>query len=236
MQYLGGKAKVGKRIAEICQRYMAPGDLFVDMFCGSLNVVRHIAGPRLAIDACVPLITMWRAALAGWVPPTVVTRATYERYMKKPDPCDPMTAFVMFGCSFGGKWGAGYAKDRPEQRYAECASHGVVKKAKDCHGIELKCRDFQDCHPGCWPAGAVLYCDPPYASTTGYKAVGRFDQSVFWRWAGQHAKSGVRVFVSEYKAPAGWKVIDEQVAPQGGRLTPGKTPRVDRLFTHEGVR
>ena len=81
MQYLGGKADVGKRIAQVCAGRLTPGSLFVDMFCGALNVVRHVPtkvplaagglveGRRIAIDACGPLIVMWKAALDGWVPP-----------------------------------------------------------------------------------------------------------------------------------------------------------------------
>ena len=153
------------------------------MFCGSLNITRHVAdrvalaagglveSPRLAVDACGPLIVMWRAAFAGWVPPRVVSKEEDERIKATQDPHDPMTAFVLFGCSFGGKWCGGYAKDRPEQRYAECASNGVVKKARDCRQVRLEHATFQSKHPGCWPPGTVLYCDPPYRSTTGYKAV-----------------------------------------------------------------
>lgn len=245
MQYLGGKADVGRRIAQVCSERLTPGSTFVDMFCGALNVIRHVpssvplaagglvAGHRVAIDACGPLIVMWRAALAGWVPPKVVTANDYERIKQTQDPHDPLTAFVLFGCSFGGKWCGGYAKDRPEQRYAECASNGVVKKARDCAGVRLEHNTFQGKHPGCWAPGTVLYCDPPYQATTGYKAIEPFNSGAFWHWAEQHARLGVHVFVSEgtlCEEPLGWRLVLEQAAAQGGRLTPGKTPRVDRLF------
>lgn len=236
MQYLGGKSGEGKRIASICSARLKPDSLFVDMFCGSLNVVRHVKHPhRLAVDACGPLIAMWKAALNGWVPPRVVTKTEYDKIKRTQDPKDPMTAFVLFGVSFGGKWCGGYAKDRPEQRYAECASNGVVKKAKDCVGLVLEHNTFQQKHPGCWPEGTVLYCDPPYEGTTGYKAIEPWNPGAFWYWASAHAQRGVHVFVSEgtgTNPPTGWRVVDEQVAVQGGRLTPGsKAPRVDRLFT-----
>ncbi len=246
MQYLGGKADVGKRIAQECAKRLTPGSLFVDMFCGSLNVVRHapthvalaacglVKGERLAVDACGPLITMWRAAVGGWVPPREVSKATYDRIRSTQDPHDPMTAFVLFGCSFGGKWCGGYAKDRPEQRYAECASNGVVKKARDCAEVSFEHATFQSKHPGCWPSGTVLYCDPPYQSTTGYKAIEPFDSGAFWWWAEQHAARGCHVYVSEgaqCEARDGWALELEQTASQGGRLTPGTKPaRVDRLF------
>jgi DNA adenine methylase len=232
MQYLGGKSGPGARIADICSKKLGPNALFVDMFCGSLNVVRHVQTPRrLAVDACGPLILMWRNALRGWVPPTEVLKEEYDRIKATRDPHDPLTAFVLFGCSFGGKWAGGYAKNRPTQRYAEHASHQVVAKASDCHGLVLEHATFQSKHPGCWTPGTVLYADPPYAGTTGYKALEPFNSEAFWFWAGEHARRGVHVFVSEYKAPDGWKLVDEQVATQAGRLTPGaKEKRVDRLF------
>lgn len=233
MQYLGGKADVGKRIAMACVQRLTPGAMFVDAFCGSLNVVRHVPAlyARLAADACLPLVTMWQAALSGWVPPRVVTKETYAQVKMVQDPHDPMTAFVLFGCSFGGKWCGGYAKDRPEQRYAECASNGVIKKARDCAGVRIVCAPFQEWSPGQWPVGTVLYCDPPYAGTTTYKGVEPFPSDDFWWWAEQHARRGVHVLVSEYDAPDGWALVDEQTASQGGRLTPGvKSARVDRLF------
>jgi DNA adenine methylase len=245
MQYFGGKALVGARIAEACGKRRTPGSLFVDMFCGSLNVIRYVpsklplaAGglvesPRLAVDACAPLITMWRAAFAGWVPPEVVTKEDYERIKQMKDPNEPLTAFVLFGCSFGGKWCGGYAKNRPTQRYAEHASKVVVKKAADCRGVALECCDYQEKEPGCWPFGTVMYCDPPYAGTVGYAAVGPFDTDAFWKWAGAHARRGVHVYVSESgscEEPLGWSLELEQTASQAGRLTPGKVARVDRLF------
>jgi len=237
MQYLGGKAGEGKRIASICsERLKSPDQLFVDMFCGSLNVVRHVSHPnRLAIDACGPLIVMWKAALDGWVPPCTVTREEYGRISQVQDPRDPMTAFVLFGCSFGGKWRGGYAKDRPGQRYAECASNSIRRKAKDCKGLVLEHNTFQQKHPGCWPPGTVLYCDPPYQGTTGYKAIEPFNSDAFWFWASQHARRGVHVFVSEGRdvPPEGWDIVDVQIDDQGGRLKAGpKKPRIDKLFTY----
>jgi len=247
MQYMGGKAGVGKRIAQVCYERLTPGSSFVDMFCGSLNVVRHapshvalaagglVAVQRVAIDACSPLIVMWQAALLGWEPPKVVTKATYEKIRKAQDPKDPMTAFVLFGCSFGGKWCGGYTKDRPEQRYAECASNAIIKKVRDCKGLQLEHATFQSKHPGCWPSGTVLYCDPPYKATTGYKALETFNSEAFWFWAEQHARNGVHVYVSEsaLREPRkGWRTVLEKTNPQGGRLKPSpiKAPHVDRLF------
>lgn len=231
MRYLGGKADIGKSIAGILEARRAPGALFVDMCCGSLNVTRHMPGKRIAVDACESLITMWRAAVSGWVPPIQVTREQYASVKASPNPQDPMTAFVMFGCSFGGKWGGGYAADRPQQRYAEGASNQIVKKARDCANVGFVHASFEEVVPGRLPPGTVLYCDPPYAGTTGYGAVPKFDHTSFWSWANGHRRADVKVFVSEYVAPEDWRPIEVHRAVQGGRLTPGKKPRTDFLFT-----
>lgn len=234
MRYLGGKASEGKAIAKLCESKLGDSGVFVDMFCGSLNVVRHISKNhnRLAVDACGPLIHMWKAALAGWVPPKTVSKELYEKIKKEQNPHDPMTAFVLFGCSFGGKWCGGYAKDRPQQRYAECAANGIVKKAKDCEGVRLEHATFQSKHPGCYAQGTVLYCDPPYENTTGYRALEPFNSGAFWFWAEQHAKKGVHVFVSEGISTRreGWELVLETTATQGGRLNPKKQPRRDVLL------
>ena len=44
--------------------------------------------------------------------------------------------------------------------------------------------------------GSVVYCDPPYLGTTGYKT-GGFDHERFWEWA-EAVSEHSTVFVSEY--------------------------------------
>lgn len=49
---------------------------------------------------------------------------------------------------------------------------------------------------------SVVYCDPPYAGTAGY--TNPFDNAAFWAWA---RKLSAPVFVSEYAAPADFRVV-----------------------------
>lgn len=54
----------------------------------------------------------------------------------------------------------------------------------------------------------VLYLDPPYAETAGYRGDGNgFDNAEFWELAQAKAELGARVFVSEYSAPEGWHSV-----------------------------
>jgi DNA adenine methylase len=112
MQYLGGKARLAKRICAILESHRAPGQRFVDVFTGGANIVAGMGdhGPRVANDGCEPLIALYQAWLAGWRPPAEVSEELYREVKAKRDPSDPLTAFVGVGCSFGGKWFGGFAR------------------------------------------------------------------------------------------------------------------------------
>ena len=55
------------------------------------------------------------------------------------------------------------------------------------------------------PVGSTVYCDPPYAGTTGYQS--GFDSQEFWDWCESLVGKGCRVFVSEYDAPECWTCV-----------------------------
>ena len=50
------------------------------------------------------------------------------------------------------------------------------------------------------PSECVIYCDPPYISTTSY-SIGKFNHDLFYDWCITQAKVGYKVFVSEYDMP-----------------------------------
>lgn len=82
--------------------------------------------------------------------------------------------------------------------------------------------------------GDVVYCDPPYAETEGYKRTGGFDTDKFWQWTRTRAYP---VYVSEFQAP------DDFVAVWGkirinhlSHLTADRDHQqyvVEKLFIHE---
>jgi len=82
--------------------------------------------------------------------------------------------------------------------------------------------------------GIVVYCDPPYANTTGYKGAPPFDHAVFWRRAVEWARAGAVVYVSEYRAPDGIAdvVWERSVARTVGRKVAAGSPDAptERLF------
>lgn len=86
-------------------------------------------------------------------------------------------------------------------------------------------RDYRDIN---LPNGAVIYCDPPYASTTGYDS--DFDHQAFYAWCRAVGKRHP-LFVSEYWMPSDFRCIAEyEVRALKGATTNAQT-RVEKIFT-----
>lgn len=175
------------------------------------------------------LILMWQAALEGWVPPTTVTEPQYES-LRHAEP-SALRGFVGFPCSFGGKWFGGYARDPKRGRnFADVASRSIQRKASLMRGATVLLADYRDMGEYVGP-NTVVYCDPPYASTTGYRGVASFDSDEFWEVMRGWASTGARVFVSEYQAPQDWECVWEGVAKSSLSGKGSSSEVRERLFT-----
>lgn len=76
MRYLGGKARIGKRIAEQILRVVPPEHRceYLEPFLGGANAFEHIAPhfeKTYVGDVHEDLILVWQAAARGWEPPHV---------------------------------------------------------------------------------------------------------------------------------------------------------------------
>ncbi len=203
MQYLGGKSRIGKRIATILERLRKPGQPYLEPFIGGANVVVHVTGERAAGDIDEDVVALWKAARDGWCPPRNVSEDEYAT--AKVDPTIPphLRGFIKYACSWGGKPWGGYARAHKEDRnYARSGAESVGHKARHLLGVDIQCRPYDS-----WsPRGALIYCDPPYANTTGYRV--KFDNERFWsvvrEWSAENT-----VVVSEYSAPDDFACIAE---------------------------
>ena len=81
------------------------------------------------------------------------------------------------------------------------------------------------------PSNSIIYCDPPYASTTKYKD--DFDHDKFWIWCEQKVKEGHSVYVSEYNAPNNWNCIWEKEITSSLTQDTGSKKATEKLFTLE---
>lgn len=198
MRYMGGKERIATKVVAAMQPDIAAAPCYVEPFVGGASVACRVQHEKKWLsDANEALVRMWAAACRGWAPPERMTREEYAALRAAQDPNDPMTAFAGFGCSFGGKWFGGYAAS-PTRNYCANARNSVAKKVRGLSGAVWRFGGY-DAVP--IPRRAVIYCDPPYANTTGYTAAGKFDSAAFWVWCRTQARRGRVVYVSEYTAP-----------------------------------
>lgn len=230
MQYFGGKQRIAARLSAFMRREVEARGAYVEPFVGGgAMMAAQPAQVRIGNDANRALITMWRYLADGWAPPTDVSEAEYAAVKAANDDSDPLTAFVGFGCSFAGKWFGGYARGGSGRNYAANAASSLKKKAAGLSGVQWVAGDYRACPT---PAGAVIYCDPPYAGTTGYGAVAAFDWVPFWEWCLSKHAEGFAVFISEYAAPDTFRAAYEISTKTDIRTKAanGQEPRIERLF------
>jgi hypothetical protein len=234
MHYVGGKQKSGgHHIATEIRRFAAMTQTteIVEPCCGGLSVTSRLQGLDVVVrDVCPSLIVLYQAMQAGWMPPAEVGRETWEHYKASPDPEDPMTAFVGFGCSRFGGWFSSFIVDYKYTKRivpaATAARDSLLKKLDKCRAVEFSAGDYADA-----PRRGVWYCDIPYADSFGYAAVGPFDHARFWSLAEDVSRERP-VLVSERVAPENFRVVREWSLQN--RMNAGSnTRRMERLFVHE---
>ena len=217
MRYLGGKGKIGRRLADAILTDMGVKRFVhvLELCAGGGNMTYRLADRAAhvtAVEAHKGLVEMHRRVQDGWVPPAKVTR---EEWNVATDPTDPLHTFISFGCAFSGIWRSGFLETQAAHvrimntrkgpavlRQAECSwsaqSSRVLVRARRAnvtwvHGDALTC-DV--------PGGVdVVYIDPPYEGTTGYRCVARAVPGAWWRRAVQIAATGVPVYMSEASGP-----------------------------------
>lgn len=205
---MGGKARQAKKIVDVVVSDVSLGAHYYEPFLGGGWIATEVA-KRDVFDEMVlsdlhpDLVMMWSDALEGWVPPEDVPLDEYEEL--RSGPMSARRGFVGFACSFGAKWFGGYARGGGRNWAAE-GSRSLVRKVEVLRDrdVRVECRDYMEISPR---PRDVVYCDPPYANTTGYSPSLTFDHDQFWEWATSLSLAGVVVYVSEFSAPDNWVSI-----------------------------
>ncbi len=246
MRYVGGKSRGMRGLFETLAGSYEPGMRYVEPFMGGGAAFRQAMSalkPTSAAcgDYSTDLMLLWEAVREGYEGPESMTKSRYNE-LKRSAPSPERTA-AGFGLSFSGKWFGGYLGDdgtvfeRPNnppmvQRPLKALREDFAKMRPLLRQASLFCGPYWAGRPG---AGDLVYCDPPYADTTGYDAVGDFDHERFWNWADAAVDSGARVFVSEYKAPEHWTPVWSKAKVSSMRTLNGadvaSASTVESLFT-----
>lgn len=228
MRYVGGKSAIARNIVYTIERYRHGRSTWIEPFVGGgavLNVAAKYYPRCYAYDLHPDLILMYQALQQGWQPPTNVSEDEYQQ-LRHAEP-SALRGFVGIGCSFGGKWFGGYARgdgrvhhDESRRSLARMKLNATTFTQASFFDIDWQQFNPHDC---------VVYCDPPYANTTGY-SVGDFDHTAFWQECERLHGLGFLVAVSEYQAPESWPCIWHKEVPLSLRGGATAKARLERLF------
>lgn len=242
MRYMGGKSRIAQQLSEVMLENSHNRIRYVEPFVGGGAVAAkmgHQFKEALYGDMHEDLILMWQAVLEGWVPPNDVTPDEYAA-LRTAEP-SALRGFVGMGGSFGGKWFGGYAKGgfqsdgTPRNHQAE-SSRAVIKVGEGMRA-QAATRAFHGDYSNFAIYGnEVVYCDPPYADSTGY-STGDFDSATFWETMREWSNLGAEVFVSEYSAPEDFECLwSKDLIVQVKRGDEQRHTNTEKLFRWKGVK
>lgn len=214
MKYMGSKNRIAKHLLPIMLREAEKHGIttWVEPFVGGGNMIdkvppeftrigydlnNHVIHAMIDIRDNVDLL------------PDSISEDEYKSY--KGTPPKTKTSWVRFACAFGGIFESTIAREKTSspsaikrgyaRNFAQEGKRNALKQSPFIQGVDFICDsyenlDFENC---------LIYCDPPYQGTSGYKT-GEFDHDQFFGWCRQQAKKNI-VFVSEYSAPEDFKEV-----------------------------
>ena len=236
---MGSKRRISKHILPIILKDRRENQVYVEPFVGGCNMIDKVKGKRIGNDINKYLIMFWKAIQNGYIPPKHITKEEYCKIKEnKEDDCI-LTLWAGVCCSYCGKWFGGYMNDYPKGRvlkngilpnYQIERRNSILKQKDKIHDIIFLNLEYDKID---YPDNSLIYCDPPYESTTKYKD--DFNHKIFWEWCRKISKEGHTVFVSEYNAPEDFKCLIEiktntQISngAKGGNML-----KIEKLFTYK---
>jgi DNA adenine methylase len=201
MQYMGGKAKIARRVVAAILADTDARDIWYEPFVGGGNVMEHAAPyfrQSVGSDIHPDLIMLWEHVATGNLVPEFVSRERYQELRHAPSSWE--RGYAGFGASFGGKWFGGYGVSPRDGEVCRASFRSVSRQQGVFmkYGTRFTCGPFGRFVP---PPGSVVYCDPPYAGTTAYASTGSFDYVSFYATLREWARDR-HVYLSEYAIPA----------------------------------
>lgn len=174
------------------------------------------------------LIEMLKGVQAGYELPEQLTEEEYNYIKDHRDEDRVLAGFAGFGCSFGGKFFGGYARDKEGKSYAAESKGSLMRSMARLGKAEFTCLDYREVNI---PDGSVVYADPPYFGTVEY-TTGKFDSEAFWEYMRRVAERNI-VFISEMAAPKDFDCVwQRKVTRVIDRNKDNQFAAVEKLFIH----
>ncbi len=206
MKYMGSKNRIAKHILPIMLKEMEDKGYttWMEPFVGGGNMIDKVPDKYKRIGADLNEHTI--AAMLGIRDfvndlPEQVSEEYYQSV--KGTSVHPISSWIRYTCSFSGKFDNGYARDKTNRNYAREQKNSALKQSLKIQSVEFLCCSYEDLSNA---TNSLIYCDPPYQGTTGYKT-GAFDHEKFFAWCREMKSKGNSVFVSEYDAPVDFELV-----------------------------
>lgn len=206
MKYMGSKNRIAKHILPIMLKEMEDKGYttWLEPFVGGGNMIDKVPDRYKRIGADLNEHTI--AAMLGIRDfvndlPEQVSEEYYQSV--KGTSAHPISSWIRYTCSFSGKFDNGYARDKTNRNYAREQKNSALKQSLKIQSVEFLCCSYEDLSD---VTNSLIYCDPPYQGTTGYKT-GAFDHEKFFAWCRKMKSKGNSVFVSEYDAPVDFELV-----------------------------
>jgi len=215
---------------------------WIKPFVGGANMMAAVPSiffkNRIGYDINYFVIKMFQALQNGWVPPDNISEEEYDNakhwskeYYTTSIPISlALIGFVGIGCSYSGKWFGGYARGKNnyglDRNYCLESKKNILRQKPKLINVDFIYDSYNNIK---FPLKSIIYCDPPYASTTNY-AKG-IDHKEFWTWCNKQVNEGHRIYVSEYEAPEDWTCIWSKTVNNSLTKNTGSKKGIERLFT-----
>lgn len=229
---MGGKTRIAKDLAMVINstHTHTHQPTFVSLFCGCCVIESKINADRKILnDKHEYLIEMFKGLQQGYELPEYISEEQYKYIRDNKDEDKVLSGFVGFGCSFGGKWFGGYARNKTNTNYCLQSKKSVMKDMEGLYNAEFYSLDYKDV---VIPDGSIVYADPPYEGTTGYGSKLKFNTQEFWEYIREISKKNI-VFVSEEVAPEDFNCVWQKEFTRTLDVNKSNQPKkIEKLFVH----
>lgn len=216
MHYCGSKARTAGPLLYYMMKNIE-GRKYVEPFLGGANVMCRVDKKldRYGNDYNPYLIALWKALQNGWMPPEFVTREEYNSVKNNMDSVEPhIVGYIGTVCSFNGYWFGGYQglvrhqywkyRKNPRDKspiwgnHQDASRRNVLAQIEGMMGVTLTSGDYTNVRID---DNSLVFCDPPYLTSSNKYLKADFSHEQFWEWCRQLTKRNVLVFVTEYTHP-----------------------------------
>lgn len=231
MAYLGGKSKSAEHIISVLNSPQFDGMDYIEPFCGYCHILRRVVNKSsyTASDNNELLITLLKHNQQKKNDHPHITPDEYTILRQNPFKNKLRAAYAAFCYSYNGKYFGGYVYKYKNRNYAD-ERKKYYNALHDNATFKITKFEFTDYDKYKNIKNKLIYCDPPYQSTTEYHA--SFNSDKFWNDMRKLSENNY-VFISEYNAPSDFVCITskEKYNSLSGRGATRK--RNEKLFIHK---